>query len=94
MDLPQAAGNEDSNLAASGRMKRLLAPIVLALALTASFAAWPTTSTVEAARKCTPKAECCKVCDKGKACGNSCISKKFTCRKGRGCACDAKEVCR
>lgn len=32
---------------------------------------------------------CCKVCRKGKACGNSCIRKTFTCRKQAGCACDA-----
>lgn len=34
------------------------------------------------------KAACCKVCRKGKACGNSCISRNYTCRKGPGCACD------
>lgn len=34
------------------------------------------------------KAACCKVCRKGKACGNSCISRSYTCRKGPGCACD------
>jgi len=33
-------------------------------------------------------AACCKVCRKGKACGNSCIKKTYTCHKGRGCACD------
>lgn len=31
---------------------------------------------------------CCKICTKGKACGNSCIQKSKTCHKGRGCACD------
>ncbi len=31
---------------------------------------------------------CCKVCRKGKACGNSCISRSYTCHKGPGCACD------
>ena len=31
---------------------------------------------------------CCKVCKKGKACGNSCIARNKTCHKGRGCACD------
>jgi hypothetical protein len=31
---------------------------------------------------------CCKHCRKGKACGNSCISKSYTCRKGKGCACN------
>lgn len=31
---------------------------------------------------------CCKVCTTGKACGNSCISKTYTCHKPPGCACD------
>jgi len=31
---------------------------------------------------------CCKHCRKGKACGNSCISKKKECTKPKGCACD------
>lgn len=44
-------------------------------------------------RGCIPRSSCCRVCSKGKACGNSCISRSFTCRKGRGCACDAAEVC-
>ncbi|OWU84335.1 hypothetical protein ATO6_15100 [Oceanicola sp. 22II-s10i] len=33
-------------------------------------------------------AACCKTCRKGKACGDSCISRDKTCRKGIGCACD------
>ncbi len=33
-------------------------------------------------------AACCKVCRKGKACGDSCISRSYECHKGRGCACD------
>lgn len=33
-------------------------------------------------------AACCKVCRKGKACGNSCIHRGYTCRKPPGCACD------
>ncbi len=31
---------------------------------------------------------CCKVCRKGKACGDSCISRSKSCRAGQGCACD------
>lgn len=31
---------------------------------------------------------CCKVCTRGKACGDSCISAMKRCRKGVGCACD------
>ena len=34
------------------------------------------------------KAACCKRCKKGKACGDSCISKSKTCHVGPGCACD------
>ncbi len=33
-------------------------------------------------------AACCKTCRKGKACGDSCISRDKTCRKPKGCACD------
>jgi hypothetical protein len=42
---------------------------------------------------CTPRAECCRVCSKGKACGNSCIRADFNCHKGQGCACDEEDVC-
>lgn len=31
---------------------------------------------------------CCKVCRKGKACGDSCISRNYNCSRPRGCACD------
>lgn len=41
-----------------------------------------------------PASQCCKVCRKGQACGNSCIGGSYTCRNRRGCACDAVEVCR
>ena len=44
--------------------------------------------------KCTPRSKCCKVCSKGKACGDSCISKKYNCKKGSGCACNASQVCK
>lgn len=33
-------------------------------------------------------AACCRTCRKGKACGDSCISKSKTCRTPPGCACD------
>lgn len=35
-----------------------------------------------------PSVSCCKVCSKGKACGNSCISRSYTCHQPPGCACD------
>ena len=31
---------------------------------------------------------CCKYCSKGKACGNSCISRSYTCHQPAGCACN------
>lgn len=34
-------------------------------------------------------AACCKQCSKGKACGDSCISRDKQCHKGIGCACDS-----
>lgn len=47
----------------------------------------------EMVKKCIPRSECCQVCTKGKACGNSCLKATYTCHKGRGCACDSSEVC-
>lgn len=35
---------------------------------------------------------CCKYCTKGKACGNTCISRRYTCHVGHGCACNANEA--
>lgn len=32
--------------------------------------------------------QCCKVCTKGKACGNTCIARDKKCHKGAGCACN------
>lgn len=44
----------------------------------------------EASPSATPAVTgtCCKVCRKGKACGNSCISRRYTCRRPKGCACN------
>ena len=33
---------------------------------------------------------CCKCCSKGKACGDSCISRSYTCHQPSGCACNAR----
>eukprot|EP00929_Paragymnodinium_shiwhaense_P003351 TRINITY_DN10382_c0_g1_i1.p1 TRINITY_DN10382_c0_g1~~TRINITY_DN10382_c0_g1_i1.p1 ORF type:complete len:156 (+),score=37.90 TRINITY_DN10382_c0_g1_i1:82-549(+) len=40
--------------------------------------------------------ECCKICSKGVACGDTCISKGQTCHKEKtkGCACDAATCCK
>lgn len=35
------------------------------------------------------QAGCCRICTRGKACGNSCIARHLTCRRGIGCACNA-----
>jgi hypothetical protein len=44
-------------------------------------------------RKCIPATRCCRICTKGKACGNSCINVAFDCHTRRGCACASSEVC-
>ena len=36
----------------------------------------------------TTTTTCCKVCTKGKACGDSCINRNYTCHQPPGCACD------
>ena len=33
---------------------------------------------------------CCRICTRGKACGNSCINRAYRCHQPPGCACDAK----
>jgi hypothetical protein len=35
----------------------------------------------------TPAQGCCKVCSKGKPCGDTCIARNKTCHVGPGCAC-------
>jgi len=37
-----------------------------------------------------PARTCCRVCTRGKACGNSCINRGNPCRQPPGCACDAR----
>jgi competence protein ComEC len=34
--------------------------------------------------------DCCRVCTRGKACGNACINRSYTCHQPPGCACDAR----
>lgn len=61
-------------------MKALLAAIVL-FGTTVTGAATPLCGTAYANA-------CCKICKKGKACGDSCIARDKKCTKGKGCACD------
>jgi hypothetical protein len=35
-----------------------------------------------------PTEACCKICKKGKACGDSCIARDKECHQPPGCACD------
>jgi hypothetical protein len=42
---------------------------------------------------CRSRDTCCKVCRKGKACGNTCIRRDYDCHVGRGCACNSDEIC-
>lgn len=45
------------------------------------------------ASSCIPRSQCCRVCGKSQACGDSCIGASLTCRKDPGCACAASQVC-
>ena len=64
-------------------MRPLRRLIVSIFVVSAVAAALPTASASNA-----DPLECCKVCRKGKACGDSCIARKKTCTKPPGCACD------
>jgi hypothetical protein len=37
-----------------------------------------------------PARSCCKICTRGRACGNTCISRSYVCHRPPGCACVAK----
>lgn len=65
-------------------MKRLAA-VVMTLGLTMGPAGISCSSEAFAA---SAWSSCCKVCKKGKACGDSCIAADKTCNKGKGCACN------
>lgn len=38
---------------------------------------------------CVAAGTCCKICTKGKACGDTCIAANKKCHQPKGCACDA-----
>jgi hypothetical protein len=70
-------------------MRVLLGCLLLALA--SPVHAKPKKAKEPAAEQDTPKEQaCCRVCTKGCACGDSCISCGKTCHKGAGCACNAR----
>jgi hypothetical protein len=66
---------------------------VMALVLGTLLGSLSRSGGVAEAQKCIPADQCCRVCSRGKACGNSCVHATFNCHKGRGCACDSAEVC-
>lgn len=45
-------------------------------------------TTTESSTVASSGFHCCKYCSKGKACGDSCISRSLTCHHPSGCACD------
>ena len=54
---------------------------------------WRSIKRIESSKKKAEGSEsnkCCRICKKGKACGDSCINKNFNCNKVKGCACNAK----
>jgi hypothetical protein len=76
-------------------MRRIVSGLLFGLALAVAIVGprpGPAAAAVHAG-SCIPANKCCKVCDAGQACGNTCISRAKQCHKGRGCACDASEIC-
>lgn len=67
--------------------KKLATGILLAsILLGGSILTLAPTGFADAATK--TRKVCCKICTTGKACGNSCISRKYQCHKAPGCACN------
>lgn len=66
---------------------RFLIGLATAAALTLGVPAFDPCGSGGAAFAAQARA-CCKTCSKGKACGDSCISRAKQCHKGKGCACD------
>lgn len=79
--------------AATGCGPDFEAPVDSASTLDFALLATPLLELAGKPKSCIPASQCCKVCGKGKACGNSCISASSSCSKGRGCACNSYEVC-
>jgi competence protein ComEC len=56
----------------------------------APVAPTPTPVARESDFTATQTRACCRMCTRGKACGNSCINRAYQCRQPPGCACDAR----
>ena len=76
-----------------GALLTLAAGGAWAPAIRAEVSTQPAARMAETALACVPRSQCCKVCSKGKACGNTCIRADYNCHKDAGCACDAEDVC-
>lgn len=65
-------------------------PLLIAAALVLGFVGPVSINTCDsgAAMAQTFRMGCCKICGKGKACGDSCIARNKTCHKPAGCACN------
>lgn len=61
---------------------------VMALASPPRSAAFMQSFGLEPSSATASTQACCKVCTKGKACGDTCIAREKTCRTPPGCACD------
>lgn len=61
--------------------------LALAILIAAPALAAPTAGPMTAPPDQATPAACCKVCTKGKPCGNSCIARDRTCHQPPGCAC-------
>ena len=66
-------------------MKNLL--ICLLLSLFAVTSCQDASSSISTKMSDT-REDCCKICVKGKACGDTCIKKTYNCYKPKGCACN------
>lgn len=69
-------------------MRKIYAAIILAFLSSPVWANSPVVTIGQTPIPGTQIAACCKVCIKGKACGDSCIKKTYNCTKPKGCACD------
>jgi hypothetical protein len=67
----------------------MIRSIAIVIAATALTLLSPTSSrALQPQAACAAEQGCCKICSRGKACGNTCISRDKECHVGRGCACD------
>jgi hypothetical protein len=63
-------------------------PLIFAYDVPARTPEFLTSLGIEQPRAVPAQQSCCKICSKGKACGNTCIARDKVCHVGPGCACD------